>query len=109
MRIGLSEWEPFGFAGLWDTWHDPDRGETHSCTIITCKPNELMASIHDRMPIILPQQAVETWLDPNIQDLSVLQELLVPYPAGEMEAYEVSRLVNSVKNESPELLTPATV
>jgi putative SOS response-associated peptidase YedK len=107
MRIGLKGWEPFGLAGLWDSWHDPEKGEAHSCTIITCPPNELMQPIHDRMPVIVPPELQALWLDRGVNDLEALMPLLRPYPSDEMEAYEVSRLVNSVKNESAALLSPA--
>jgi putative SOS response-associated peptidase YedK len=107
MRIGLKPWEPFAFAGLWESWTDKERGEeVRSCTIITCPPNELMAPIHDRMPVILPRQAEALWLDGSARDPSDLQALLAPYPAEMMEAYPVSDLVNSVKHDSPELIEP---
>jgi putative SOS response-associated peptidase YedK len=108
MRIGLKGWEPFGFAGLWDTWNDPEKGKVHSCTIITCPPNELMRSLHDRMPVILPRESQELWLDHDQHDVDELMPLLKPYPAETMEAYDVSNLVNSVKNDSPDVVMPAS-
>ncbi|MBM3941319.1 MAG: SOS response-associated peptidase [SAR202 cluster bacterium] len=107
MRIVLKSRQPFGFAGLWDQWTDRVTGQgVRSCAIITTQPNELMVSIHDRMPVILPREAHALWLDQDVDDLLALQSLLQPYPAGEMEAYPVSRLVNSVKNEMPECILP---
>ena len=102
MRVIVGEGEPFGFAGLWETWTSPERELVHSCTIITTTPNELTAPIHDRMPVILPREAEALWLDRDA-DTDALKELLVPY-AGGMEAYEVSTLVNSPKNDTPEVM-----
>jgi putative SOS response-associated peptidase YedK len=72
-----------------------------TCAIATCRPNELMASIHDRMPVILPAAARDRWLDPGAGEVE-LCELLVPLPSGEMEAYEVSTVVNSPRNDLAE-------
>jgi len=105
-RITLKTKELFGFAGLWDTWRSP-RGEIiNSCSIITTAPNELMAGIHDRMPVILTREAEQAWLDRKVVDKSFLKSLLVPYPADLMMAYEVSSMVNSPKNNGPECLEP---
>ena len=108
-RIGVKDWRPFGFAGLWDEWHDPDTGESkHSCTIITTSPNALMEPIHNRMPVILPRDAEAAWLDLDNPTGEGLADLLVPYPADEMEAYKVSTLVNSTKNAAPDVVAPAS-
>lgn len=104
-RITLKNKELFGFAGLWDTWKSPS-GDIVSCTIITTTPNVLMASIHDRMPVILSRDSERLWLDQSIVDSGFLKSLLVPYPAEQMMAYEVSSFVNSVKNNGPECLAP---
>ena len=104
MRIILKSGEPFGFAGLWETWKSPDGEPVRSCTIITTTPNQVMEPIHNRMPVILPDGAEGLWLNPNLRDQSSLQDLLVPYTAGAMEAHEVSALVNSPKNDTPEVL-----
>lgn len=77
-----------------------------SCTIITTTPNELMAGIHDRMPVILSRDSERVWLDQGIVDAGYLKSLLIPYPAEAMIAYEVSSFVNSVKNNGPECLVP---
>ncbi len=104
MRITLKSGEPFGFAGLWETWKSPEGELVRSCTIITTSPNELMEPIHNRMPVILPRDAEAQWLDVGLSDTGLLRELLVPYPASEMEAYGVSNLVNSPKNDVPEVI-----
>lgn len=104
MRIKLKSGEPFAFAALWESWKSPDGKTINSCSILTTKPNELMASIHDRMPVVLTKDAEKIWLDPKVQDPEVLGELLRPFNAEEMEAYEVSEAVNSPKNNGPELI-----
>ena len=107
MRIVLKNREPFAFAGLWETWKSPDEEEVESCTIVTCPPNELMEPIHDRMPVILPEEAEDIWLDGSVDDTDQLKSLLVPYSAEGMEAYQVSTLVNSPKNNDPQCIQPA--
>ena len=108
MRIVLRSQQPFGFAGLWDKWTNRETQEVvRSCTIITTEPNELMESIHNRIPVILPSEAHAAWLDMGIDDPMKLTPLLQPFPADEMEAYAVSSLVNSVKNEDPACIAPA--
>ena len=107
-HIVLKSREPFGFAGLWDEWTDRATGQqVRSCTIITTEPNQLLSTIHDRMPVILPAEAHALWLDRNADDPDVLRSLLKPYPSEEMEAYQVSTLVNSVRNDVPECALPA--
>lgn len=107
MYIRLKTGRPFGFAGLWDTRHGPGGEEMRSCTIITTAPNDLVAPIHNRMPVILPPEGYETWLDPGEATPEDLQPLLAPYPADRMEAYPVSRRVNKPGVEGPELVHPA--
>lgn len=109
MRVVLRSGEPFGFAGLWETWRSPLNETVHSCTIITTTPNAVMEPIHNRMPVILPREKEATWLDPSRSDYGTLRELLVPYPADEMEAYQVSRLVNSPRNDTPEVMARGTL
>lgn len=97
------------FAGLWELWRPPDQPDAEpirSCVIITTSANELIAPLHDRMPVVLPPRQWERWLDPANEDLAVIQGLLVPAPADEFEAYPVSTRVNGVANEGPELIAP---
>jgi putative SOS response-associated peptidase YedK len=105
--------EPLAFAGLWETWRDPDAdGDAppmRSCVIITTGPNELLAPIHDRMPVVLPESAWDTWLDVENHDTTRLQQLLVASPAEELEMWPVSSLVNKADNNGPELLEVAEV
>lgn len=106
MYIRLKSHEPFGFAGLWDEW-DPSQGEKiSSCTIITTESNELVSKIHSRMPVILVDEAEENWLDHTIEDSVSLVPWLKPYPSEEMEAYEVSRAVNSPRYKGPDCIKP---
>jgi len=104
MRIVLKSREPFGFAGLWERWKNSEGELVRSCTIITTVPNALMESIHNRMPVMLSREAETLWLDSSNTDSAELRELLVPYAASEMEAYEVSQLVNAWANETPEVI-----
>ena len=99
-----SSGEPFAFAGLWETWRDPEGELIHSCTIITTRPNDVLRPIHDRMPVILPPDLEPLWLDADVKDSAILADILAPYPAELMQAYEVSALVNSPKNNVPDLI-----
>jgi putative SOS response-associated peptidase YedK len=104
--IQLESKEPFAFAGLWEIWHSPEGDEIRSCTIITTEPNAMMAKLHNRMPVILPKETYELWLDPREQPRETLDPLLRPYPAEEMMHYPISTLVNSPANDLPEVLVP---
>lgn len=98
--ITLKDKQPFAFAGLAEHWHRGDQ-VIDSCTIITTEPNELMTDIHDRMPVILSPDEYDLWLDPEFQGKDKLLSMLGPYPADEMQAYPVSTVVNSPRNETP--------
>ncbi len=104
MRIVLKFGEPFGFAGLWESWKAADGQMVRPCTIITTTSNSVMETIHNRMPVILPREGEPVWLDQDLDDTAQLRELLVPYPVSEMEAYEVSPLANSPGNDVPECI-----
>jgi putative SOS response-associated peptidase YedK len=110
----VPEGEPiFAFAGLWENWRvraAADSAEWYrTCAIITGEPNELVAPIHNRMPVILPREAWATWLGEEPVSADELQALLKPFPAEAMRAYPVSTRVNSVKNDEPSLLEPRGV
>lgn len=93
------------FAGLWDAWKDPKTNHwLQTYTIITTDANELMAPVHDRMPVILHPRDYDRWLDRAETERPPI-DLLRPFPADEMENFEVSKDVGNVKNNSPELLT----
>ena len=105
MRVSLSSGEPFAFAGLWETWRSPDGEPLASCTIITTTPNAVMEPVHNRMPVILPRNAEGVWLDTSgARSAAELKELLAPYVGPGLEVYEVSKLVNSPRNDTPEVL-----
>jgi putative SOS response-associated peptidase YedK len=93
---------PFFFAGLWDFWKPAEGDPITSCTIITCPPNELVQPVHERMPVMLSREAGIRWL--NTSTPAELLNMLNPFPAGEMEGYAVSPLVNSPAVESVELI-----
>lgn len=105
MYISLKDKSLFSFAGLWETFTLEDGKPLNTCTIITTKPNKLVANVHDRMPVILTKESEETWLDRSIQDVNILQPLITPYHDELMTYYEVSTLVNSSKNEGEQLLS----
>lgn len=109
LLIHLKSDKPFAFAGLFDVWKSPLGPPLTTCTIVTTGPNELVEPIHDRMPVILSKEAERFWLDRSIEDTKRLLDFLIPYPTGEMEAFEVSSQVNSVKNDSPDLIKPAVI
>jgi putative SOS response-associated peptidase YedK len=101
--------KPMAFAGLWDQWNSPENTVLRSCTIITCGPNEAMKPVHDRMPVLLPQEAYDLWLSPEPRKAEELTSLLVPCAPDLLEVIAVSPLVNSVKNNSPECMAPLGV
>jgi putative SOS response-associated peptidase YedK len=105
--IHMQDRQPFAFAGLWDEWVSPDGSQIRSCTIVTTEPNDFMAPIHNRMPVILPSDAYTQWLDTAPQTRENLQPLIKPFPADEMAAYPVSTLVNNPKNDRAECVVPA--
>jgi len=104
--IKLKNSRPFGFAGLWEHWNR-DGGDLTTFTIITTSPNDIMEPIHDRMPVILEKEVEGIWLDPDIKDFDKILPLLKPYPSIEMEAYEITKLVNNPQNDSPDCINPA--
>jgi len=104
--IRMKDSLPFAFAGLWEIWVSPDGSEIRSCTIITAQPNELVATIHNRMPVILSEEAYDLWLAFGDKPVDQLEKLLVPYPDNEMQAFPVSPMVNSPQTDAPELIKP---
>ena len=98
--------EVFAFAGLWERWQATASLSLTSCCILTTTPNDMVAKIHDRMPVILPSEAYSTWLGPSTSTRG-LRSLLLPYPSSRMVSFPVSRLVNSVSNDQPDCLEPS--
>ena len=99
--IGFRDGRPFAFAGLWERWHGGGEEAVESCTIVTTEANELLAPIHDRMPVIVDPDDFAFWIDPSQKETDRLAGLLRPYPPGPLEAYPVSLLVNSPANDTP--------
>ena len=106
MYIRLKSGEPFGFAGLYNVWTSPDGKQLCTCTIITTEANETVKPIHDRMPVILPRDREDIWVNPALEDKGTLVGVLKPYPSEEMEAYEVSTKVNSPQHNTSANLKP---
>jgi putative SOS response-associated peptidase YedK len=103
--ISLKNQEPIALAGLWEHWQGKDGSEIESCTIIVTSGNELMQSIHDRMPVILSPENWDSWLDTANTNKQWLQTLLTQYPADEMTAWRVSTAVNSPRHNGEECIS----
>jgi putative SOS response-associated peptidase YedK len=97
---------PMAFAGLWERWRAPDGELLHSFTILTTGANELMAPVHDRMPIIVDRADYDRWLEPSPVPPAALAHILVTPPSQGFDMYEVSRLVNSPRNDTPACIQP---
>ena len=104
MYVHMKDSRPFALAGLWESWQDDKGNEMRSATIITTTPNKLMAQMHNRMPVMIGPKDFERWLAKGDIPPEELDDLLVPYPDGEMEAYPVSKSVNSPRNDGAELV-----
>jgi putative SOS response-associated peptidase YedK len=109
MWIGLRSQQPFAFAGLCEHWTPAEGEPLETCTIITTEPNDLMAPIHNRMPVILSPTSYDQWLDPTFQQVASLNALLRPYPSTALTAYPVSTLVNNPRHDVPQCLEPVSV
>lgn len=94
----------FGFAGLYAHWRSHEGEDVQTFTILTTQPNALMAPLHNRMPVILSEEAEAVWLNPDETEPERLLEVLGPYPAEAMACYPVSAAVNNSRNDSPDLL-----
>lgn len=102
----MQDGRPFAFAGLWESWDKGGEGALRTCAILTTRANSVLEGIHDRMPVILPPGAYNAWLDPDA-DREELGELMIPYPGDDLEAYAVSRFVNSPRNNDERCVEPA--
>jgi putative SOS response-associated peptidase YedK len=98
-RILLKSEEVFGFAGIWDRWRD-----VISCSIVTTEPNALVDKLHDRMPVILPQEKEKLWLNGTPSEA---HSLLKPADATDLKIYEIGSAINTAKNDSPDMIKPA--
>jgi len=97
---------PFAMAGLWDRWDKGEEAPLETFTILTTTPNEVVAPIHKRMPVILEPGSLDRWLDPSLEDISALIPLLVPAQGSLLEAVPVSTYVNNPANEGPRCVEP---
>jgi putative SOS response-associated peptidase YedK len=98
---------PLALAGLWSSWKDPETGERlRTCTIITGTPSDVVSPIHDRMPVILPPDAWDAWLDPDLQDVEQLRDIVERLPVPDLAEHPVSKLVNRPANDAPGLIVP---
>lgn len=101
-RIFLKNEKVFAFAGIWDSWTNPEGKTLHSTAILTIEANAFMRQLHDRMPVILQEDDEDLWLRSTSSEK--LKPLLVPYSDDEMEMYRVSTIVNSVRNNTPDCI-----
>ena len=105
--IARDDGGPLVLAGLWDGWRDPETDQVvRSFTIVTTRPNNQMADLHDRMPVVVPDDAWERWLDPRLADPAELLGLFEPSDEVGLRIWPVSKLVNNVRNDGPELIEP---
>jgi len=100
--ISLKDRDLFSFAGIWEIWKSPAGKLIYSCSIITTSANEILKGIHHRMPVILSKENEATWLTNN--GSNSLRDLLVPYPENELQLHPISKAVNTVVNNYPELI-----
>lgn len=104
-RITRDDYEPFAFAGLWSIWHGDRERTLRTCTILTTAANDAIATLHDRMPVILTPGHEDEWLDLETPP-GRLQEILAGLPARHTELTAVGAAVNDVRNDGPECLAP---
>ena len=98
---------PLAFAGLWETWTGPNGEELETAAIVTTRANQMLAPIHDRMPVIVPPEAFDLWLDCANVDAQTAAALITPAPEDLLEAYEISTAVNRAANDGPEIIKRA--
>ncbi|HTT20042.1 MAG TPA: SOS response-associated peptidase [Candidatus Sulfotelmatobacter sp.] len=105
----VKDGELFAFAGLWDRWKNAERQWIKTCSILTTTPNAVTSAVHDRMPVILDPDRYDLWLDPGMQNVEAISELLKPYDARLMRCYPVSSRVNHVAKDDVECSRPVEV
>lgn len=104
--ITMQDGSPFAFAGIWESWNTPQGEILESCAIMTTTANSLMSKIHDRMPVILHQTDFDLWLDCLVNEPLEAEQLYQPFPAELMQAWPVSKLVNSPAHDAEECIQP---
>ncbi len=95
---------PLAFAGLWETWTGPNGEELETAAIVTTRANRALAAIHERMPVIIPPEAFDLWLDCANVDAETAAALIAPAPETLLDAYEISTAVNRTANDHPKLV-----
>ena len=105
--VRLKSGQPMAFAGLWESWTGPNGEEQETAAIVTTTASRSIAHIHDRMPVIVPPEAFDFWLDPQV-DGETAAAVIAPAPDALIEAYQVSSAVNRTANDFPALLAPLT-
>jgi len=104
--LTMRDGSPLALAGIWDTWKSPQGEIVETCAILTTTSNNLLAALHDRMPVLLHPTEFGLWLDRSVNDHEKLKRLFQPYPAELMQEWEVSTMVNSPVNETAETISP---
>ena len=107
--FGLSDGSVFAFAGLWERWRDPAGASIETCTILTTRPNSLVADVHDRMPAIVKPEDYDLWLDPSMTNVALLADCFTPFDSRFMKKYPVSTRVNRAENDDPECAQEAPI
>jgi putative SOS response-associated peptidase YedK len=102
----VNDGELFAFAGLWDRWKDPSGNWIKTCSILTTTPNAVTSAVHDRMPVILDPDSYDLWLDPGMQNVGSVSELLRSHDARLMRCYPVSTRLNRVANDDESCSAP---
>ena len=105
----VGERELFALAGLWDQWTSPEGQMIESCTILTTTPNSIVEDMHNRMPVIVPPDKYDVWLDPDVNDFEAIRDILKPYDASLMRRYPVSRKLNNSKIDDAESASRTTL
>jgi putative SOS response-associated peptidase YedK len=102
LHFGMKDDSLFAFAGIWDSWKAPSGQTIESCSILTATPNDLLADLHTRMPVILPPRHYDVWLTAPVSEAQRLAELLLPFDSRLMKRHWVSSFVNKPQNDTPE-------
>ena len=107
--VGMADDELMVMAGLWEEWTSPDNERIRSCTVITCEPNEIIGTLHDRMPVILEEKDWPKWLGEEEATETELKALLVPCKSNRLKMWPVHKRVGNVRNNGRELVEPVMV
>jgi putative SOS response-associated peptidase YedK len=102
----LKEKEIYALAGIASMWRSPKKEKIATVAIITTNANELVSNVHNRMPVILKEKDYDFWISPKNHNEEELLKLLMPFPASKMQQHSVSKIVNSPKNNTPEIIEP---